>query len=111
MTSDNPFMDDYEPETRKPVKPHHELKAQSSSSSNQNDIIDTDHDGIDDNANILIGAIMNIGREKDMHELKRQDIDSDMLMEIFTDGDEDDYGTDYDGDGSNNDLTGEPDGE
>ena len=46
-----------------------------------------------------------------MHELKRQDIDSDMLMGIFADGDEDDYGTDYDGDGSNNDLTGEPDGE
>ena len=110
MTSDNPFMDDYEPETRKPVEPHHELKAQSSSS-NQNDIIDTDHDGIDDNANIPIGAIMNIGREKDMHELKRQDIDSDILMGIFADGDEDDYGTDYDGDGSNNDLTGEPDGE
>lgn len=108
MTSDNPFMDDYEPKTRKPVKPHHELKALSS---NQNDIIDTDHDGIDDNANMPIGAIMNIGHEKDMHELKRQDLDSDMLMEIFTDSDEDDYGTDYDGDGSNNDLTGEPDGE
>lgn len=102
-------MDDYEPETRKPVKPHHELKALSSS--NQNAIIDTDHDGIDDNANIPIGAIMNIGREKDIHALKRQDIDSDMLMGIFADGDEDDYGTDYDGDGSNNDLTGEPDGE
>lgn len=108
MTSDNPFMDDYEPETRKPVKPHHELKAQSS---NQNDIIGTDHDSIDDNANIPIGAIKNIGREKDIHELKRQDIDSDMLMGIFADGDEDDYGTDYDGDGSNNDMTGEPDGE
>lgn len=102
MTSDNPFMDDYEPDTRKPVKPHHELKAQSSS--NQNDIID-------DNANIPIATIRNIGHEKDMHELKRQDIDSDMLMGIFADGDEDDYGTDYDGDGSNNDLTGEPDGE
>lgn len=109
MTNDNPFMDDYEPETRKPVKPHHELKAQSSS--NQNDIIGTDHDGIDDNANIPIATIRNIGHEKDMHELKRQDIDSDMLMGIFADGDEDDYGTDYDGDGSNNDLTGEPDGE
>lgn len=109
MTSDNPFMDDYEPDTRKPVKPHHELKAQSSS--NQNDIIGTDHDGIDDNANIPIATIRNIGYEKDMHELKRQDIDSDMLMGIFADGDEDDYGTDYDGDGSNNDLTGEPDGE
>lgn len=109
MTSDNPFMDDYEPETRKPVKPHHELKAQSSS--NQNDIIDTYHDGIDDEANIPIATIRNIGHEKDLHELKRQDIDSDMLMEIFTDSDEDDYGTDYDGDGSNNDLTGEPDGE
>jgi len=109
MTSDNPFMDDYEPDTRKPVKPHHELKAQSSS--NQNDIIGTDHDGIDDNANIPIATIRNIGHEKDMHELKRQDIDSDMLMGIFADGDEDDYGTDYDGDGSNNDLTGEPDGE
>lgn len=102
-------MDDYEPDTRKPVKPHHELKAQSSS--NQNDIIGTDHDGIDDNANIPIATIRNIGHEKDMHELKRQDIDSDMLMGIFADGDEDDYGTDYDGDGSNNDLTGEPDGE
>lgn len=109
MTSDNPFMDDYEPDTRKPVKPHHELKAQSSS--NQNDIIGTDHDGIDDNANIPIATIRNIGHEKDIHELKRQDIDSDMLMGIFADGDEDDYGTDYDGDGSNNDLTGEPDGE
>lgn len=109
MTNDNPFMDDYEPDTRKPVKPHHELKAQSSS--NQNDIIGTDHDGIDDNANIPIATIRNIGHEKDMHELKRQDIDSDMLMGIFADGDEDDYGTDYDGDGSNNDLTGEPDGE
>lgn len=109
MTSDNPFMDDYEPGTRKPVKPHHELKAQSSS--NQNAIIGTDHDGIDDNANIPIATIRNIGHEKDMHELKRQDIDSDMLMGIFADGDEDDYGTDYDGDGSNNDLTGEPDGE
>lgn len=109
MTSDNPFMDDYEPDTRKPVKPHHELKAQSSS--NQNDIIGTDHDGIDDNANIPIATIRNIGHEKDMHELKRQDIDSDTLMGIFADGDEDDYGTDYDGDGSNNDLTGEPDGE
>lgn len=109
MTSDNPFMDDYEPDTRKPVKPHHELKAQSSS--NQNDIIGTDHDGIDDNANIPIATIRNIGHEKDMHELKRQDIDSDMLMGIFADGDEDDYGTDYDCDGSNNDLTGEPDGE
>lgn len=109
MTSDNPFMDDYEPDTRKPVKPHHELKAQSSS--NQNDIIGTDHDGIDDNANIPIATIRNIGHEKDMHELKRQDIDSDMLMGIFADGDEDDYGTDYDSDGSNNDLTGEPDGE
>lgn len=109
MTSDNPFMDDYEPDTRKPVKPHHELKAQSSS--NQNDIIGTDHDGIDDNANIPIATIRNIGHEKDMHEWKRQDIDSDMLMGIFADGDEDDYGTDYDGDGSNNDLTGEPDGE
>lgn len=108
MTSDNPFMDDYEPETRKPVKLHHELKAQPS---NQNDIIDADHDGIDDNVNILIGAIRNIGREKDIHELKRQDIDSDMLMGIFADGDDDDDGTDYDGDGSNNDLTGEPDGE
>lgn len=108
MTSDNPFMDDYELETRKPVKPHHELKAQSS---NQNDIIDTDHDGIDDNANIPIGSIRNIGHKKDIHELKRQDIDSDVLMGIFADGDEDDYGTDYDGDGSNNDMTGEPDGE
>lgn len=49
MTSDNPFMDDYEPETRKPVKPNHELKAQSS---NQNAIIETDHDDIDDDANI-----------------------------------------------------------
>lgn len=108
MTSDNPFMDDYEPETRKPVKPNHELKAQSS---NQNAIIETDHDDIDDDANIPIVTIRNIGHEKDMHELKRQDIDSDVLMGIFADGDEDDYGTDYDGDGSNNDLTGEPDGE
>lgn len=78
-----------------------------------NPFINREDDALDNASTdgMSIGSIRDIGRPSDLNHIRNQSISEDTLMGIFSEDDEDDNGTDYDGDGEDNDLNGEPDGE
>lgn len=110
MANDNPFLNDNASKTgiAAPVAPaalHHAFDGDANDDA-------PEEAAIESNGSMPIGAIRGIGRKSDLEDLKaRQSMDDDTLMDLLSEDDSDDTSLDYDGDGRDNDLDGEPDGD